>query len=157
MKTWKILIALFAVLVPGLACADLEALKQDAMSGKVDSQLELGMLYEFGYRYPDHDVDALAWYAIAADNGNKLAGERRAVIEGRLSPALREAARARANELRALMPPQPAPQDAPAESGDETPGAAAAETPAPTPGAVAAETAEPNSAPIEISMPTAMP
>ena len=145
MKMWKILVALFAALIPGLACADLDKLKQDAMSGKADAQLELGMLYEFGYFHPDHEVDALAWYAIAADNGNKLAGARRAVIEGRLSPALREAARARENELRALMPAQPVPQNSPAETGDEAPDASAAGT------------AETNSATIEISMPTAIP
>jgi hypothetical protein len=147
MKTWKILVALFAALAPAVASADLEALKQDAMSGKVDSQLELGMLYEFGYRYPDHDVDALAWYTIAADNGNKLAGERRAVVEGRLSPALREGARARANELRALMPAQPAPQDGPAETGDDAAGASAAEVAEPAPDTSAAGTAEPAPAP----------
>jgi hypothetical protein len=82
------------------------------------------MLYEFGYHYADHDVDALAWYSIAEDNGNKQAGERRAVVEGRLSAVQREAARARESELRALMPAA-TPSIAPAETTGDASGAPA--------------------------------
>ena len=114
MKTWKLILALGAALLPALAHADLESLKRDAIGGSLDAQLELGMLYEFGFNYPEHDLDALAWYAIAAERGNTLAAERQRIVAGRLSDAQRSDARQREDALRAQLPTVPAAGSTPA-------------------------------------------
>ncbi len=153
MKTWKLILALGALLLPVLSHADLESLKRDAIGGNLDAQLELGMLYEFGFNYPEHDLDALAWYAIAADRGNTLAAERRRIVNERLSDAQRANARQREESLRTQL-----------LSAPET-GAASPEAPAPVPAETtsapepeSSNTPDPTAAGSEgVSLPVAMP
>lgn len=67
--------------------ASLEALRTAAEQGQVDAQYELGVLYEFGYNYPEHAIDAYVWYSRAAEQGNAAAAKRRDLLKARLSAA----------------------------------------------------------------------
>jgi TPR repeat protein len=154
-KTWKLILALGALLLPALAHADLESLKRDAIGGSLDAQLELGMLYEFGFNYPEHDVDALAWYAIAADRGNTLAAERRRVVNERLSETQRANARQLEETLRAQLSSAPETGTAPPGVPPEAP-APAETSSAPEP--ESSNTPDPIAAGSEgVSLPVAMP
>lgn len=131
------LLALFVAL-PLVARAEddsnLEALKKAAAAGNVAAQYEVGVLYEFGYRMPNNLVPALAWYMLAADNGDERAARRRDAVQAQLKPAEIEEAR----KLRAELLASPAKSDAPPTSepapaaGAAPPAAADAPPPEPT-------------------------
>jgi len=92
----KIVFASLLVALSMTAAADTEglaALRAAAERGQVDAQYELGVLYEFGYRFPDHKVAAFAWYSRAAAQGSAAAARRRDLLEMELSAAERERAR----------------------------------------------------------------
>lgn len=65
----------------------LTALRAAAERGQADAQYELGILYEFGYRFPDHTIAAYTWYSRAADQGNAAAAQRRDSLKGQMSPS----------------------------------------------------------------------
>lgn len=79
----------------------LETLRKAAEQGSADAQYELGILYEFGFNFPDHKAAAYAWYSKAAEQGNAIAAKRRDVVKGQLSSAELD----RANTL--IKPPVP--------------------------------------------------
>jgi uncharacterized protein len=112
--------ALAAVLLgawlPVAALADVEDIRRDALGGNVEAQVEMGILYEFGFHMPDHEVEALAWYLLAAENGSRRAAERRDLLIGRLTETQREDALRRRAGLNAA-PPRPA-ASAPAPTAD---------------------------------------
>lgn len=107
----------------------LEKMRQTAAQGSADAQLEMGILYEFGFNMPKNNVTALAWYLRAVEQGNALAAKRRDQIMAGMKPEEIEAAQKLSRELAA--------QAAPA-----TPVPAAAE-PAPMPSEPAPAAAEP--------------
>jgi len=81
---------------PLLAVEDpeqLRSLKQAAESGNISAQYDLGVLYEFGYRMKTHLIPALAWYMVAADNGDARATKRRDYLMSQLTPDQVEKAR----------------------------------------------------------------
>lgn len=90
-------VILFSV-VPVLAAQDdsasLAALRAAAERGQADAQYELGILYEFGYNFPDHAVAAYMWYSRAAGQGNAAAAKRRDLLKAQLSPSELERAQA---------------------------------------------------------------
>lgn len=97
MKKALLLLALFAVssTVPAAdEAADLETLRAAAERGEVEAQYELGVLYEFGFNFPEHRPAAFAWYSRAAEQGNPLAAERRDLLKTQLSAAEIERAQA---------------------------------------------------------------
>ena len=47
-----------------------------AKRGDAAAQLEIAILYEYGYKMPDNKVYALAWYILAADGSAKAAAHR---------------------------------------------------------------------------------
>jgi hypothetical protein len=100
-----------ALLIAGPALAEapdasnLEALKRAAEQGQADAQYELGVLYEFGFKFPDHKAAAFAWYNRAAEQGNAQAATRRDALKPKLTPAERE----RAATLAPAAPMTPAP------------------------------------------------
>lgn len=103
--------------------ASLEQMRQAAQQGSADAQLEMGILYEFGYNMPKNDVNALAWYQLAAEQGNPLAVKRCDTLKSRMKPDEIEAAQKLSQELAASKPQavtappaaEPAPAAAPAE------------------------------------------
>lgn len=74
-------IVCFSALCLGIAQAqpdtDPETLKHMAMSGDADAQLELGMLYEYGFFMQENRVPALSWYILAARQGSTRAMKQR--------------------------------------------------------------------------------
>jgi len=87
-KTW--LVMAFTLLLPVIGAAQDEAsldqLRQAATEGNAEAQLEVGILYEFGYNMPKNDITALAWYLRAADQGNVLAVARRDQLKSKMTP-----------------------------------------------------------------------
>ena len=130
-------VVLLGAWLPVAALADVEEIRRDALGGNVEAQLEMGILYEFGFHMPDHEVEALAWYLLAAENGSRRAAERRDLLTGRLTETQREDAQRRRASLNAA-PPRPAARPEPApETGDapETPPAPMAPESTPEPAA----------------------
>jgi len=123
--------------------ASLEQMRQAAEQGNADAQLEMGILYEFGYNMPKNDVNALAWYMHAADQGNELAVKRRDLLKSHMSPEEIDAAQKLYSELVAgktqkpEAPPavetKPQTTDAaqPAEPAANAPSSPGMESPAP--------------------------
>src|SRR3990172_8939848 len=66
--------------------ASLEQTRQAAEQGNADAQLEMGILYEFGFNMPKNNVTALAWYLRAAEQGDALAVKRRDLLKSRMTP-----------------------------------------------------------------------
>lgn len=105
----KLLFAIFFVVFSAGAveptAADLDALRQSAEHGDADAQYELGILYEFGFRFPDHKTAAYVWYYRAAAQGHSEATRRRDGLKDRLSSAEWE----RAQSQLKVDAPSPAP------------------------------------------------
>jgi TPR repeat protein len=104
----------------------LEKMRQVAEQGSADAQLEMGILYEFGFNMPKNNVTALAWYLRAVEQGNALAARRRDQIMAGMKPEEIEAAQKLSQELAAQAPPATTPSPA-------TEPAAAPVEPAPAP------------------------
>lgn len=130
-KTW--LVMAFMLLLPIIGAAQDEAsldqLRQAATEGNAEAQLEVGILYEFGYNMPKNDITALAWYMRAADQGNVLAVARRDQLKSKMKPEDIDAAQKMSAGLVTAKPEKaetpaaaPAtPPPAPAEPAKETP------------------------------------
>ncbi len=127
---WHLGLILCAVVTtPVLATDDpagLEQLREAAEAGKTDAQLELGILYEYGFRKPDHLVPALSWYLRAAESGDADAARRRDALMAKLKPAeVDEAKRLAQASPTAAATPKAEPEAAPAPAPAETPPAVA--------------------------------
>ena len=91
----------------------LEQTRQAAELGNADAQLEMGILYEFGYNMPKNNVTALAWYLRSAEQGNALAVKRRDQLKSHMKPDEIDAADKLSKELmtkkseKADTPPAP--------------------------------------------------
>ena len=105
-KTWLVMIFVLLLPVIGVAQdeASLDQLRQAASEGNAEAQLEIGILYEFGYNMPKNDVTALAWYLRAADQGNVLAVKRRDQLKSQMKPEEIEAAEKMSAGLVAAKP-----------------------------------------------------
>lgn len=90
----------------------LEKMRQVAEQGSADAQLEMGILYEFGFNMPKNNVTALAWYLRAVEQGNALAARRRDQIMAGMKPEEIEAAQKLSQELAAQAPPATTPSPA---------------------------------------------
>jgi TPR repeat protein len=106
----------------------LEKMRQAAEQGSADAQLEMGILYEFGFNMPKNNVTALAWYLRAVEQGSALAARRRDQIMSGMSPEEIEAAQKLSQELAVQTPP--ATTTAPAPAAEPVP---APTEPAPAP------------------------
>ena len=56
-----------------------------AQRGDQEAQLDMGILYEFGFFMPGHTIPALAWYMRSAEQGNQKAIKRRDLLISRMS------------------------------------------------------------------------
>jgi TPR repeat protein len=130
MKPAIVFLILGLTAIPLLAGAQdltsLEKMRQVAEQGSADAQLEMGILYEFGFNMPKNNVTALAWYLRAVEQGNALAARRRDQIMAGMKPEEIEAAQKLSQELAAQAPPATTPSPA-------TEPAAAPVEPAPAP------------------------
>lgn len=97
-------LAVVGPIVHAQDAASLEQMRQTAEQGNADAQLEMGILYEFGYKMPKNDVTALAWYLRAAEQGNELAVKRSEALKSGMKPEDIEAARKLSLELATKKP-----------------------------------------------------
>lgn len=101
-----------------------DAVRKAAEAGNAEAQLNLGILYEYGFRLKGNKVEALAWYMAAADQGLEMAAKHRDKLMHELTSAQVEQARQKSKKIaRAPRHPQPAPpvQTAPMPEGQSAP------------------------------------
>ncbi|MBE9516537.1 MAG: sel1 repeat family protein [Proteobacteria bacterium] len=109
-----------------------------ARAGDSEAQLEIGILYEYGFFMADNKAPALAWYGLAAEQGNVKAAKLRDKLQAAMNPAEIQQADAMRPTLSTAPAPVPAP---PVPSKPVTPAApAAAPEAAPEVTAIPAET-----------------
>lgn len=132
-----IILLILGLSTPFLAAAQdslsLEQMRVAAEKGNADAQLEMGILYEFGYNMPKNNVTALAWYLRAAEQGNELAAKRRDQIQSGMKPDEIETAQKLSQELAAQKPQvtatPPAVEPAPAPTEPTPPSEASPASP----------------------------
>ncbi|MEK7206897.1 MAG: hypothetical protein AAB134_03340 [Pseudomonadota bacterium] len=136
------LILVFALAVPVVAGAEdsvsLDQMRQAAEQGNAEAQLEMGILYEFGYNFPKHNVSAMAWYLRAAEQGLAKAVERRDQLKSQLTAGEFDEAQKLSAELASKKTEAPA----------ETPKAEPA-----VPASVTSEPSAPEAAPVQAPAP----
>ena len=105
-----IVFLILSMVVPVMAgaqdLASLEQMRQSAEQGNADAQLEMGILYEFGYHMPKNNVTALAWYQRSAAQGNALAVKRSDQLKSHMTPDEIDAADKLSKELMTKQPAQ---------------------------------------------------
>ena len=130
----------FVLLGIGSAHADLDHIKQAAENGDAAAQLELGVLFQYGFNYKDNEVPALTWYTLSASQGNAKAAKLRDALMSKMTSKEIEEAMEQVKSYKptaAAAPPataEPAPipeMAAPAPAAPEAPPAPPAES-APT-------------------------
>ena len=103
-----IVFLILSLFVPVMAGAQdpalLEQTRQAAGQGDAEAQLEIGILYEFGYHMPKNNVTALAWYLRSAEQGNALAVKRRDQLKSHMTPDEIDAAGVLSKELMTKKP-----------------------------------------------------
>lgn len=151
------LIALFAgaCLWAGVARADLDHIKQAAEAGDAKAQLELGILFQYGFNYKDNEIPALTWYMLSANQGNAKAASLRDTLRAKMTEKdVQEAMEQVASFKPKGQPPAAAPAPAPAQQ--EAPPAQQAPAASSAPAAdtaPAAAPAEPSAQPEATSAP----
>ena len=99
---------ILSLVVPVMAgaqdLASLEQMRQTAEQGNADAQLEMGILYEFGFHMPKNNVTALAWYQRSAAQGNALAVKRSDQLKSHMTPDEVDAADKLSKELMTKPP-----------------------------------------------------
>lgn len=105
----KTLITLIVSLfLAGIAQAQVPAMPEDvlraAQAGDTEAQVEMGILYEYGYHMKDNRISALAWYMKAAKRGNARATMYRDRLMKKLTPAEVDRARDLAASLKISAP-----------------------------------------------------
>lgn len=143
MKRASVLLIL-SLIVPVTAgaqdLASLEQMRQTAEQGDAEAQLEMGILYEFGYHMPKNNVTALAWYLRSAAQGDALAIQRSDQLKSHMTPDEIDAADKLSKELMtkqsapaATEAPPPPPPEMPASATPPATEAPPPEKPASSP------------------------
>ncbi len=116
----RIIVWLCIAMLPATAIAaavedptGLEHLRAQAQQGDVEAMLELGILYEFGFKMQEHNAPALAWYRLASEAGNAKAYTRQDALKSKISAKEAEEANKLYAELAASVR-RPAPAIPPA-------------------------------------------
>ncbi|MFV1996669.1 MAG: hypothetical protein ACC641_01535 [Acidiferrobacterales bacterium] len=76
-----------------------EDVLRDARGGDAEAQVEMGILYEYGFRMKGNRVVALAWYYLAADQGNTRAAKYRDRLQSKLGASQVKMARKQSQAL----------------------------------------------------------
>lgn len=101
-QIWLSLLLASALASPLWAQERPEQVLQAAKAGDARAQLEMGILYEFGFYMPENNVPALAWYMLAAKQGDAKAATRRDLLMSRMTQSEIEQARRESESL--LLP-----------------------------------------------------
>ena len=65
--------------------ADLDDIRRAAEAGDAASQLELGILFQYGFNYKDNEIPALTWYTLSANQGNAKAVKLRDALKAKMT------------------------------------------------------------------------
>jgi hypothetical protein len=74
-----------ALLWSGTAHADLDDIRRAAEAGDTAAQLELGVLFQYGFNYKDNEIPALTWYMLSANQGNAKAVKLRDALKAKMT------------------------------------------------------------------------
>lgn len=144
-------ILLAALLWQSAARADLDDIRRAAEAGNAEAQLELGILFQYGFKLKDNEIPALSWYILSANQGNAKAAKLRDALKAKMTEKdAQEAAEQAAN----FKPTGPAPATAPAKEttqpvAAQPPPEAAPAQPAPETQPAAEPAAAPEASPAE--------
>lgn len=76
---------LIALLWQPAAHADLDDIRRTAEAGDREAQLELGILFQYGFNYKDNEIPALTWYSLSANQGNARAARLRDALKAKMT------------------------------------------------------------------------
>lgn len=97
----RVLIIVAAItMLNGAVWAGPEEVLLAAQNGDVQAQLEMGVLYEYGFPAAQSNVTALAWYLLAAEAGDTNATKRRNRLVSKMAGEKIEQARQQSLTLR---------------------------------------------------------
>jgi len=100
-----VLATIFILLTNPLLAAEWQGpddILQAAAKGNPEAQLEMGILYQYGFNMPGNKVPALAWYLASAQQGNQAASEKSDKLQKEMLPTEVEEARRLSQDLAAL-------------------------------------------------------
>ncbi len=117
-------ILLVALLWSGVTRADLDDIRRTAEAGDAAAQLELGILFQYGFNYKDNEIPALTWYMLSANQGNAKAARLRDALKEKMAEtdvqeAMEQAAQYKPSGKPVAAPAPEAP--APAAAREEAP------------------------------------
>lgn len=106
------------------AFAGPQKLLEAARRGDTAAQLEIAILYEYGFNMPDNEVYALAWYILAADGSAKAAKHRDRLLDKLPDAKVAEARKmsqtlAPTGNQSTMSTPEGVPQQAPSPPEDQ--------------------------------------
>ena len=133
-----------ALLWQPLAHADLDDIRRTAEAGDRDAQLQLGILFQYGFNYKDNEIPALTWYSLSANQGNPKALRLRDSLKAKMSEKDVQEALEQVASFKPKGTVAPAPSVAPRESV-----APKEEAPTPAPDAAIEPPAIPEAAPVK--------
>jgi len=111
----RTLIAVLAALLwSGAARADLDDIRRAAEAGDTNAQLELGVLFQYGFNYKDNEIPALTWYMISANQGNAKAVKLRDALKAKMAEQEVQEAIGQVAQFKPTGKPPAAPVPAPA-------------------------------------------
>lgn len=109
-RTLAILLA--ALLWSGAAHADLDDIRRAAEAGDAEAQLELGILFQYGFNYKDNEIPALTWYLLSAKQGNAKAVKLRDALKAKMTEKEVQEATEQAAQYKPTSTPAAAPAPA---------------------------------------------
>lgn len=129
-RTARILALTVLLFGTGAAHADLDQIRQAAEAGDANAQLELGILFHYGFNYKGNEVPALTWYTLSANQGNARASKLREALMKKMTEKEVEEALEQVAQFKAARPAAPA--AAPAPESQPAPVETAPVAPAPS-------------------------
>lgn len=134
MYTARIVTLMLAVFLwQPVAHADLDNIRRIAEAGDREAQLELGILFQYGFNYKDNEIPALTWYSLSANQGNVRAQKLRDVLKAKMTEKEVQEAM---EQVATFKPKGTPPAAAPAPVRAPAPEPVQAIPPAPTPDAM---------------------
>ena len=76
---------LTALLWSNIAHADLDDIRRAAEAGDTEAQLELGILFQYGFNYKGNEIPALTWYTLSANQGSAKAVKLRDALKAKMT------------------------------------------------------------------------
>jgi TPR repeat protein len=76
---------LTALLWSSVARADLDDIRRAAEAGDNEAQLELGILFQYGFNLKGNEIPALTWYMLSANQGSAKAVKLRDALKAKMT------------------------------------------------------------------------